>query len=157
MFRYKKDFENLRNENLRLIDDLDYLKNQNSDLIEENKNLEEKIKELKISLNDEEYKNLSSEKNIQRAINEKELLEMKYDDIQGVLEEYRQLPDLKNMIDNLSSLTAPSIDKLIDLVKNTDFKELTNFNERISSIEQKLDTLIDLFRGRRFWQNIYWW
>lgn len=150
MFRYKKDFENLRNENLRLIDDLDHLKNQNSDLIEENKNLEEKIKELKISLNDEEYKNLSSEKNIQRAINEKELLEMKYDDIQGVLEEYRQLPDLKNMIDNLSSLTAPSIDKLIDLVKNTDFKELTNFNERISSIEQKLDTLIDLFRGRRF-------
>lgn len=139
----KRNFEELQHNYSKLEKEFD-------DLREENSELKENVKKLKINLNNEECKKLSSEKDIQRANDEKELIEMKYDDIQNILEEYRQLPDLKNMIDNLSSLTSPSIDKLIDLVKHTDFKELTKFNERISSIEQKLEVLIDLFRGRRF-------
>ena len=133
----------------RLEEDLEILKNKNSNLEEENNNLNDTIKKYQKRLNDEEYKNLSSEKEIQRANNQKELSEMKLKDIENILEEYRQLPDLKNMIDNLSKLTTPSIDKLISLIKNTDFKELTNFNERITNIEQKLDELIKIFSSRR--------
>ncbi len=150
MFKNKRINDELSRKLSFMQEDIEKLQEENDKLKEENKELDLEIRNLKSDLNDEQYKNLSSKKEIQRAKDEKELIEMKNRDMEDILEEYRQLPDLKNMIDNLSSLTSPSIDKLIDLVKHTDFKELTKFNERISSIEQKLDTLIDLFRGRRF-------
>lgn len=149
MFKKDNKIAELGRKIERLEEDLEILKNKNSNLEEENNNLNDTIKKYQKRLNDEEYKNLSSEKEIQRANNQKELSEMKLKDIENILEEYRQLPDLKNMIDNLSNLTTPSIDKLISLVKNTDFKELTNFNERITNIEQKLDELIKIFSSRR--------
>lgn len=149
MFKKDNKIAELGRKIERLEEDLEILKNKNSNLEEENYNLNDTIKRYQKKLNDEEYKNLSSEKEIQRANNQKELSEMKLKDIENILEEYRQLPDLKNMIDNLSKLTTPSIDKLISLVKNTDFKELTNFNERITNIEQKLDELIKIFSSRR--------
>ena len=125
------------------------LKIQNEHLKEENDELTDNLKKYKEKLNDEEYKNLSSTKEIQRAKDKNELTEMKLKDIENILEEYRKLPDLKNMIDNLSNLTTPSIDKLVELVKDTDFKELTNFNERMLKIENKLDDLIKIFSQRR--------
>lgn len=149
MFKKDNKIAELGRKIERLEEDLEILKNKNSNLEEENNNLNDTIKKYQKRLNDEEYKNLSSEKEIQRANNQKELSEMKLKDIENILEEYRQLPDLKNMIDNLSKLTTPSIDKLISLIKNTDFKELTNFNERITNIEQKLDELIKIFSSRR--------
>lgn len=150
MFKNKRINDELSRKLSFMQEDIEKLQEENDKLKEENKELDLEIRNLKSDLNDEQYKNLSSKKEIQRAKDEKELIEMKNRDMEDILEEYRQLPDLKNMIDNLSSLTSPSIDKLIDLVKHTDFKELTKFNERISSIEQKLEVLIDLFRGRRF-------
>lgn len=149
MFKKDKAISDLSIKIERLEKELENLKNDNDNLKTENSFLNDEIKENQKRLNAEEYKNLSSEKEIQRAKNQKELAEMKLKDIENILEEYRQLPDLKNMIDNLSKLTTPSIDKLVTLVKNTDFKELTNFNERILNIEKKLDELIHIFSSRR--------
>lgn len=149
MFKKLRKEDELIRKITNLEEEQQRLKIQNEHLKEENDELTDNLKKYKEKLNDEEYKNLSSTKEIQRAKDKNELTEMRLKDIENILEEYRKLPDLKNMIDNLSNLTTPSIDKLVELVKNTDFKELTNFNERMLKIENKLDDLINIFSQRR--------
>ena len=54
--------------------------------------------------------------------------------LEDLVGNYRNMPDLKNMIDNLSEITSPSIEKLAEVLKNSNF-------DNIAKVEDKIDKL----------------
>lgn len=124
---------------------------KNNYLNQRNKDLEREINKIKENLQSEIQKNIESDVLVKQASANKELTEMQLKDIKIILEQYRQLPDLKNMIDNLSSLTTPSLDKLINVIQKTDFKEILQLSDRINSMESKMQELINIFSSRRMY------
>ena len=105
---------------------------------EKNKELRFEIKNLTSELNQKELESLTSDKEIQKAKDKIELLELQLKDTKQLLEEYKALPDLKNMIDNLSSLTTPSIDKLVEVIEKTNVLDDEN---KLSEIDDKLESI----------------
>lgn len=140
---------------------IEYLKEQN-DL------QQEEIRELIEEKNELEKKLLSSDLEINKAKNEisdhiskNELLEDRVEYLEDAIEQYQNMPNLKNMIDNLSSLTTPSIDKLVEVMKSSNFDNLSSIEEKLNEIEEeiisnrrdtvgRIDMLArDLYDGRR--------
>lgn len=155
IFNIKEKIEKITDaerENQKLEHDLILAKDEIVVLTNDLEDSENKIKTLKNEksellkkLNAEEIKNLTSDKEIQRMKNKVELLEVQLEDTKKILEEYKALPDLKNMIDNLSTLTTPNLDKLVEVaekMKATDINELqSSLMLELNCIERKLDGL----------------
>lgn len=141
----KKRIKELEERNINLehehyLDDVRYhnLNKEYEEAEEENRLLKEQVKKLTKQLNEEELKGLASDKTIGEMKNKVELLELKLKDTKELLEEYKALPDLQNMINNLSSLTTPSIDKLVEVIEKTNFGD---DEEKLSGIENKLESI----------------
>lgn len=120
-------------------------------LKEKNLELEKKVNSTITQLSSKEEESLTVSTEVKKAKAQAELYKVQLKDINALLEQYRQLPDLKNMIDNLSTLTTPSIDKLVELVKATDFKDVIALTETLKNVEKKMDTVLDIFSSRRMY------
>lgn len=110
---------------------------------------QDEIRELKNENIALEEKNLSSDLTIAKANNKIEeqkekinLLEDRIKYLESTIEKYQQLPDLKNMIDNLSTLTTPSIDKLIEVMEKSNFNDFSNLESSIDGLYSKVDETI---------------
>ena len=67
------------------------------------------------------------------------MLEERIDYLENLVENYRQMPDLKNMVDNLSTLTAPNIDKLAEIMKDNNLESLSEIQEKIKDISNMVN------------------
>lgn len=106
------------------------------------------IRESKKTIVELETKLLSADLDIAKASNEIEekenkieLLEDRIKYLEKAIKQYQQLPDLKNMIDNLSSLTTPSIDKLVEIMKDSNFDKFCNVEEKIEELKYDIRSL----------------
>lgn len=116
---------------------------------EQNDLQQDEIRELKNENIALEEKNLSSDLTIAKANNKIEeqkekinLLEDRIKYLENTIEKYQQLPDLKNMIDNLSTLTTPSIDKLIEVMEKSNFNDFSDLESSINGLYSKVDETI---------------
>lgn len=126
---------------------IDYLKEQNDIQQQE-------IRELTETNIDLEKKLLSYDLNMAKASNEteehekkNELLQDRIKYLEKAIKNYQQLPDLKNMIDNLSSLTTPNIDKLADIMSSNQFEGLDEIVGKIDLVRGDIDRLRDKIDG----------
>lgn len=115
-------------------------------LEEQNDSQQKDIRKLKQSVVELEKKLLTSDLDIAKANNklesvehQKELLENRVEYLEKAIKQYQEMPDLKNMIENLQSLTAPSIDKLVEVMEHNNFgdfeKDISEFKKKIDHIE----------------------
>lgn len=123
---------------------VEYLENQND-------SQQEEIRELTKTVVDLERRLLTSELDIAKANNEleasnheKKLLEDRVRYLEKAIKQYQELPDLKNMIENLQSLTTPSIDKLVEVMKHNNFSD---FEETLSEFSDKIFHLQNIAEG----------
>lgn len=112
-------------------------------LEEQNEGQQADIRRLKQTVVELENKLLTSDLDIAKANNklesvehQKELLENRVEYLEKAIKQYQEMPDLKNMIENLQSLTAPSIDKLVEVMEHSNFGD---FEETISEFKKKVD------------------
>ena len=117
-------------------------------LKEQNESQRDEIREYKQYNIDLEEKILSSDLEIAKASNEIEekekkieLLEDRIKYLENTIEKYQQLPDLKNMIDNLSSLTTPSIDKLVEIMKDNKFDSFASLEDGMKNIASRVEKI----------------
>lgn len=103
--------------------DIDALARKNQDLIAE-------IQSLKFNTeNDTSTIALKTENVRLGSMIEIQKDEIKY--LKELLETYRSMPDVKQMIDNLSSLSIPNIDKLREFAKMVNESKLTELSEMV--------------------------
>ena len=114
---------------------------------EENKKIREQLKEATKKLNDKELESLSSDKEIERLKNKVSLLEEQLKDKNKLLEQYKALPDLNAMVKNLSTLTTPSLDKLVEVIEKTNSSDTT---ESLNGVKNKLEDLAREVRYTRY-------
>lgn len=112
-------------------------------LEDQNDGQQKDIRKLKQTVVELEKKLLTSDLDIAKANNklesvehQKELLENRVEYLEKAIKQYQELPDLKNMIENLQSLTTPSIDKLVEVMEHSNFGD---FEETISEFKEKID------------------
>ena len=115
-----------------LKEDNDSKKDEIRDLIKEKIGLEEKILSSDLDLSKASAEIEEQEKKIQ-------LLEERIEYLEELIENYRQMPDLKNMIDNLSTLTTPNIDKLAEIMKSNNLESLSEIKETIEDISDSIN------------------
>ena len=121
---------------------------------EENTSLKKEIADLKFKMTNDtksieletENKKLKSQIDIQKSENEY---------LKKLLDTYRAMPDVKNMIDNLSSLAVPHMDELKEFAKMlSDSKvvqlcdELSKTNEAMKRTQEDIDWVCRNSRGR---------
>ncbi len=133
----KKDKENnLINQNKmeEQSEYIEYLEEQTSEqnseirnLKEKNNNLEEKMLSIDLELKKKDNQLKAKDEEIRLLIERTEYLE-------DLVNNYRNMPDLKNMIDNLSELTSPSIEKLAEVLKNSKFDDITQLEDKINDL-----------------------
>ena len=90
----------------------------------ENESLKKKISDLEFKIsNDTSQIEISTENAKLKAQIDVYLAENKH--LKKLLDTYREMPDVKNMIDSLSGLAVPHIDQLKDLVKIIDESKIS--------------------------------
>lgn len=111
-------------------------------LEDQNDGQQKDIRKLKQTVVELEKKLLTSDLDIAKANNklesvehQKELLENRVKYLEKAIKQYQEMPDLKNMIENLQSLTTPSIDKLVEVMEHSNFGD---FEESLSEFSNKI-------------------
>ena len=103
--------------------DIDALAKRNQDLVDE-------IRTLKFDMeNDTAGIALKTENAKLSSKVEAQASEIKY--LKELLETYRSMPDVKQMIDNLSSLSIPNVDKLREFAKMVNESKLSELSEMV--------------------------
>ena len=114
---YKYKLDALEEKNKLLSTQVEELKHtEAAQLGSENKSLKDKIRDLEFSIaNDVQHINLKTHNETLKS--EIEIIKSENKYLKELLDTYRALPDVKSMIDNLSGLAIPSIDKLKEFCK----------------------------------------
>lgn len=122
----------------------------------ENESLKKEIADLKFKMSTDttqievetENKKMKAQIEIQKSENEH---------LKELLDAYRAMPDVKNMVDSLSSLAVPHLDELKAFSKMiSDSKvsqlceELSATNKYMQNVRDELSYVFDRFRGSRF-------
>lgn len=122
--------------------DIDALAKRNQDLIAE-------IQTLKFDAeNDTTSITLKTENAKLASMIEVQKDEIKY--LKELLETYRSMPDVKQMIDNLSSLSVPNVDKLRDfakIVNESSISELCELVKKSTEATERAAYAIGYHRG----------
>lgn len=156
------ELSKVRNENYEIREENEDIEKINKELLKENKKFyklddeieflkeqvekykEQSLDDLKL-LNDEKRKNINNDAELESSKMRISILEQQLKDINKVLEEYRQMPDVKNMIDNLSSLTVPSLDKLTEIISKTNFSEVLEFSKKLEQMTEDVAEIKNMF------------
>ena len=121
--------------------DIEKIKNENESLKKELADLKFKIENDTKSIELEtENKKLKSQVVIQQSEN-------KY--LKEVLDAYRSMPDVKNMIDNISSLAVPHIDELKEFAKMLSDSKIFTLCDNMSKVYEALKQMQDDYRYSR--------
>lgn len=122
----------------------------------ENESLKKEITDLKFKMSTDttqievetENKKMKAQIEIQKSENEH---------LKELLDAYRAMPDVKNMVDSLSSLAVPHLDELKAFSKMiSDSKvsqlceELSATNKSMQNVRSELSYVFDRLRGSRF-------
>lgn len=122
---------------------------------EENEELKKEIADLKFKANNDtsnialeaDNKKLNAEIDIQKAENKH---------LKDLLNTYRSMPDVKNMIDNLSSLAVPHIDELKEFAKILNENKISQLCDSVSEsnkmayeLYERMNQRLDIMRGYR--------
>lgn len=122
----------------------------------ENESLKKEITDLKFKMSTDttqievetENKKMKAQIEIQKSENEH---------LKELLDAYRAMPDVKNMVDSLSSLAVPHLDELKAFSKMiSDSKvsklceELSATNKSMQNVSSELNYVFDRLRGSRF-------
>lgn len=122
----------------------------------ENESLKKEIADLKFKMSTDttqievetENKKMKAQIEIQKSENEH---------LKELLDAYRAMPDVKNMVDSLSSLAVPHLDELKAFSKMiSDAKvsqlceELSATNKSMQNVRSELSYVFDRLRGSRF-------
>jgi chromosome segregation ATPase len=130
-----------------------YLESENSDKQRTINSLKEALTTERESRLEDTYKLKEKDKELEllktSKDNEIESLKKEVEYKDKLLKNYKELPDLKNMIDNLSTLSTPSIDKLAEIMKNSNAVDLTAISKKIERTEDMVEHIIQRF-GHRF-------
>lgn len=109
---------------------------------EENVSLKKELADLKFKITNDtksieletENKKLKSQVDIQQSENEH---------LKALLNTYRAMPDVKNMIDNLSSLAVPHIDELNEFAKMLSDSKVTQLCDELSKTNVSMREMQD--------------
>lgn len=153
--RFKLDQMNEKNSILE--DQLREARNVNTERIKaENESLKKEIVDLKFKMSTDttqievetENKKMKAQIEIQKSENEH---------LKELLDAYRAMPDVKNMVDSLSSLAVPHLDELKTFSKMiSDAKvsqlceELSITNKSMQNVRNELSYVFNRLRGGRF-------
>ncbi|WP_304431014.1 hypothetical protein [Romboutsia ilealis] len=155
ILRFKLDQINEKNSILE--DQLREARNVNTERIKaENESLKKEIVDLKFKMSTDttqievetENKKMKAQIEIQKSENKH---------LKDLLDAYRSMPDVKNMVDSLSSLAVPHLDELKTFSKMiSDAKvsqlceELSITNKSMQNVRDELSYVFDRLRGSRF-------
>ena len=122
----------------------------------ENESLRKEITDLKFKMSTDttqievetENKKMKAQIEIQKSENEH---------LKELLDAYRAMPDVKNMVDSLSSLAVPHLDELKAFSKMISdakvsllYEELSITNKSMQNVRDELSYVFDRLRGSRF-------
>lgn len=120
-----------------------YLESENSDKQSTINSLRGDLIEEKESRLEDSYKLKEKDKQLKllEATKDSEIesLKKEVEYKNKLLKSYKELPDLKNMIDNLSTLTTPSLNKLAEILKDNSTADLTKLSEKIDRLTHVLE------------------
>ena len=121
----------------------EYLESENSSKQETINRLKEELTRERESRLEDTYKFKAKEKELElletSTESEIESLQKEVEYKDKLLKSYKELPDLKSMIDNLSTLTTPSLDKLSEILKENSKVDLTKMTETLERIEERIE------------------
>lgn len=102
-------------------------------IADENKRLSEKLKALEFSIaNDTKQIEAITENCILKS--EKRVLEAENAHLKTLLDTYRAMPDVENMINHLSQLAVPSIKELSEFASQLDSSSITDLTNQMSTL-----------------------
>lgn len=102
-------------------------------IADENKRLSEKLKALEFSIaNDTKQIETKTENCILQS--EKRVLEAENAHLKTLLDTYRAMPDVENMINHLSQLAVPSIKELSEFASQLDSSSITDLTNQMSTL-----------------------
>jgi len=117
---------------------IDYLEEKKEEQRKEIINLHKTIDRL-------ERKTLTSDLDYAKTCNEIEEKEYKISQLEDRVEyleetikKYQELPDFKNMVENVSSLASPNIDKLVEIMKDNNFENLSDLKDKMDDVIQEI-------------------
>lgn len=130
LYEVENNFDNLEKKFNLLLDDYNNMYENYCDSRKENRTMIEEIEGYK----DENIKH-KTELNIRDA--KIRILENKNEYLEKVISELRELPDLHSMIKNLETLTTPNLNRLTQLLKDSNSDE--KMSKRIEKIEKEVE------------------
>ena len=124
---------------LRDVKDVDSEKIQ-----KENESLRKELSDLKFKMTNDttsieletENKKLKAEVDIQKSENKH---------LKDLLDAYRSMPDVKNMVDSLSSLAVPHIDELKEFSKIISDSKVSQLCDKLSETDKKMNQFYEEF------------
>lgn len=123
-------------ENIRLKQNIDSLKSEISSLKSE-------ISKLKLSAqNDSEKIELETKIKIVQADNT--IIKSENEHLKKLLDAYRAMPDVNNMIKNLSNLAIPELDKIKELSIAFTGEKATEISNKLDEIDKHMHKFIDM-------------
>lgn len=117
--------------------DIEKIKSENETLSKELSNLKFKMTNDTTSIELEtENKKLKAEVDIQKSENKH---------LKDLLDAYRSMPDVKNMVDSLSSLAVPHIDELKEFSKIISDSKVSKLCDKLSETDAKMNQFYEEF------------
>lgn len=126
-------------------------------LAEKNKELVKKIEELEFSItNNTEQIEIQTENSILKS--EKKVMEAENAHLKALLDTYRAMPDVENMIKHLSQLAVPSIKELTAFASQLESSNITTLVEKIDTLDTVMRNVGDTVEraGRYYSDPMYW-
>lgn len=126
-------------------------------LAEKNKELAKKIEELEFSItNNTEQIEIQTENSILKS--EKKVMEAESAHLKALLDTYRAMPDVENMIKHLSQLAVPSIKELTAFASQLESSNITTLVEKIDTLDTVMRNVGDTVEraGRYYSDPMYW-
>ena len=126
-------------------------------LAEKNKELSKKIESLEFSIaNNTEQIEIQTENSILKS--EKEVMKAENAHLKALLDTYRAMPDVENMIKHLSQLAVPSIKELSAFASQLESSNIIALTEKMDTLDTVLRNVGDAVeRANRYMGDPMYW